>query len=226
MAAPGAKPRSEQTREALLSAGLEIFGRDGFHAASTRAISEAAGVNQALIAYHFGGKEGLYHGVIRTITDNISQHMGPILDATREQVAGLDASTPEGRAACIACMDQIMGGAIELFGRPESKQWVKLVMREQQDPTAAFDIFYDGIYSEMMNLYTELAGKLSGAPASSEAVRVRALTLMGQVLVFVVGRGTVARLVGWESLGEHEREVLHQTVRQSLLALFEHEEPR
>ena len=39
--------RGDQTREALVAAAMDIFGRDGFHAASTRAIARAAGANQA-----------------------------------------------------------------------------------------------------------------------------------------------------------------------------------
>ena len=211
--------RAGQTREALLQAALEVFGRDGFHAASTRAISEAAGVNQALIAYHFGGKEGLYRAVIESITGNIAGHMGPLMMSMRDEVSGIDADTAAGRAACLDYLDRMMVGAINLFGHPQASQWVKLVMREQQDPTDAFDIFYQGVYSDMLGLFTELVGKLIGQSPDGETARVRTLTLMGQILVFVIGRGTVARHVGWTRLGAREREVLHQTVRQSLRSL-------
>ena len=220
MEAHKAGNRATHTREVLVQAALEVFGRDGFHAASTRAISETAGVNQALIAYHFGGKQCLYRATIQSITGNIAEHMGPLLDHMGEEIAGLDAATPTGRDACLALLDRIIAGAIDLFGQPRADLWVKLVMREQQDPTDAFDIFFLGVYSNMLARLTELVGKLSGLPAESEAARVKALTLMGQVLVFVVGRGTVARHVGWTRLGERERQVLHQTVRQSLEAMF------
>ncbi|MBN9445309.1 MAG: TetR family transcriptional regulator, partial [Bosea sp.] len=49
----------EGTRQALIRAGLDLFGRNGFDATSTREIAQAAGVNSAGIAYHFGGKDGL-----------------------------------------------------------------------------------------------------------------------------------------------------------------------
>ncbi|MDE3176333.1 MAG: TetR family transcriptional regulator, partial [Pseudomonadota bacterium] len=52
-------PRGDATRAALLAAALQVFGDKGFEAASTRQIAAAAGVNIAMIAYHFGGKEGL-----------------------------------------------------------------------------------------------------------------------------------------------------------------------
>jgi AcrR family transcriptional regulator len=47
------------TREGILDAALAILGRDGFQALTTRAIAEEAGVNQALINYHFGTKDKL-----------------------------------------------------------------------------------------------------------------------------------------------------------------------
>jgi AcrR family transcriptional regulator len=213
--------RAGQTREALLRAALAVFGRDGFHAASNRAISEAAGVNQALIAYHYGGKEGLYRAAIEHITENIARHMGPLLETLRQEIAALDASTTAGRAACLAQLDQILARVITFFGQPEAGHWVKLVMREQQDPTAAFDIFYEGIYSEMLAMITGLVGKLTGQPSELEATRALALTLVGQILVFVVGRATISRHLGWIHLDQREREVLHATVRQTLYLRFD-----
>ena len=50
--------RRDQTRERLLSASLDVFGRLGFDGASTRQLADAAGVNLQAIPYHFGNKEG------------------------------------------------------------------------------------------------------------------------------------------------------------------------
>ena len=73
--------RGEPTREALLRAAIDVFGRDGFDAASTRAISDAAGVNQALIGYHFGGKPGLYLAALRSIAASVSTRIGPLVES-------------------------------------------------------------------------------------------------------------------------------------------------
>ena len=56
--------RAEITREKLLSAALDVFGRYGFDGTSTRQLSEAAGVNLQAIPYYFGSKEGLYLAVL------------------------------------------------------------------------------------------------------------------------------------------------------------------
>ncbi|MCP4657706.1 MAG: helix-turn-helix transcriptional regulator, partial [bacterium] len=46
------------TREALLEAATELFAERGFDGAKVEAIARRAGVNKAMISYHFGGKQG------------------------------------------------------------------------------------------------------------------------------------------------------------------------
>ena len=46
----------QDARERLLAAGAELFASKGFAGASIRELATAAGVNSALISYHYGGK--------------------------------------------------------------------------------------------------------------------------------------------------------------------------
>lgn len=50
---------AERTRERILQAAAEEFGAKGYSGARTAGIATRAGVNQQLISYHFGGKQGL-----------------------------------------------------------------------------------------------------------------------------------------------------------------------
>ena len=52
------------TRAALLSAGAALFAERGFDGVPTAAVAARAGVNKALISYHFGGKRGLYLAIL------------------------------------------------------------------------------------------------------------------------------------------------------------------
>ena len=83
--------RGDQTREALVDAAIEIFGRDGFRAASTRSIADAASVNQALIGYHFGGKPGLYVAVFDRIIRRVEQYFGAVALAIEQQIDAMAA---------------------------------------------------------------------------------------------------------------------------------------
>ncbi|MVU81494.1 TetR family transcriptional regulator [Nocardia sp. ET3-3] len=74
--APGRRPRraptaadrrrdAERSRQALLEAALDEFAAKGFDGARVQEIADRAGVNKQLIAYYFGGKEGLYREIQR-----------------------------------------------------------------------------------------------------------------------------------------------------------------
>jgi AcrR family transcriptional regulator len=54
----------EATKQALLAAGVEVFAEHGYDAATTRAVAQAAGVNEQLIQRYFGGKAGLLLAII------------------------------------------------------------------------------------------------------------------------------------------------------------------
>ncbi len=57
---------SAETRQRLVDAALELFTEHGLNAVSVRRIAEVAGVNQAMVNYHFGSKDGLIEEVVRT----------------------------------------------------------------------------------------------------------------------------------------------------------------
>lgn len=60
----GGSRDSAATKEALLAAGLEEFAAKGFDGTPVDSIARLAGVNKAMINYHFGGKEGLYRAIL------------------------------------------------------------------------------------------------------------------------------------------------------------------
>jgi AcrR family transcriptional regulator len=57
---------AEASRQDLLAAALELFDERGYDATTLRDIGERAGVDPALIARYFGGKEGLYLAALGT----------------------------------------------------------------------------------------------------------------------------------------------------------------
>jgi AcrR family transcriptional regulator len=49
----------EDTRQRIIAAALELFGKVGYAQTTTRAIAEAAGVNEVTLFRHFGSKKNL-----------------------------------------------------------------------------------------------------------------------------------------------------------------------
>lgn len=54
----------QDSRTKLITAATRLFADKGFSAVSIRELAQQAGVNSALISYHFDGKEGLYTAVL------------------------------------------------------------------------------------------------------------------------------------------------------------------
>ncbi len=52
------------TEEKILEAAKDAFIRDGFDGARVRDIAKSAGVNLALVNYHFGSKQALFNAVM------------------------------------------------------------------------------------------------------------------------------------------------------------------
>lgn len=75
------QPKQTSQRK-LLRAAADAFAAQGYDGASTRAIADRAGVNIALIAYHFGGKDGLYDAVLE-------DWVRPLREMLERELAGL-----------------------------------------------------------------------------------------------------------------------------------------
>jgi len=189
--------RGEQTRQALIAAAIEVFGHTGFDAASTRALARGAGVNQALIGYHFGGKRGLYQAVFAYITEQMRQQMAPVARDVAARLEQLPADGPGRQEGALQLLLTLLDVFIDMFTSEAATAWVPLVVREQQDPTEAFDMIYDQYMGPMLSLATHLVGAAADMDERSEACRVRTLMILGQVLVFQFARGTRSRYLPW-----------------------------
>lgn len=88
-----------RTREQLIEAATSLFALHGFDGVSVDAIATRAGVNKAMINYHFDNKEGLYQAILQEL-----------LETTRDEFNALrvaDIPPPEKLASVIAAFARI-----------------------------------------------------------------------------------------------------------------------
>jgi len=71
------------TREALLAAGTELFAERGYEGVPVSAIAQNAGVNKAMINYHFGGKRKLYLAIVSATFSEIVASVERLADSPR-----------------------------------------------------------------------------------------------------------------------------------------------
>ena len=68
--------KREVTRLKVIEAAIDCIYQEGFHAAHTNRIADAAGVSWGVLQYHFGDKDGLLQAVLDHIFDGFSSTLG------------------------------------------------------------------------------------------------------------------------------------------------------
>lgn len=78
----------EGTREALVTAALELFATEGIGSVSIRRVTAAAGAsNQSAVHYYFVNKLGL----VRAVLDKVNSQLAPLQQEAREELAAIRA---------------------------------------------------------------------------------------------------------------------------------------
>jgi TetR/AcrR family transcriptional regulator, regulator of cefoperazone and chloramphenicol sensitivity len=220
-AEPGTAPvavdlRGEKTRTRLLEAGLRLFGRHGPDGVTTRELASEAGVNLAAIPYHFRSKEGVYVAVAQTIV----QRLGSELVRLAEQInANLLQPQRRPRSELISLLLELMTSMLRTISLSQERVLVGMfVIREQMQPSEAFNVLYEGFMRPVGTAYANAIAALRGLSPDDTRVGIEVQMLVGQVLMFCIGRETLLRRLRWKQLDEnHIREierVMEAVVRQ------------
>lgn len=206
-----AESAGEKTRASLVRVALDLFGRKGYDATSTRDIASAAGVNIAGIAYHFGGKAGLHRACGELVAGFLAERLITVdLDPT--------AISPDEAAA--AFLEAMTGLARFMLARPEAEAIARFMVREQMDPTETFEVLYDGLIQPRHERLCRLWARATGEDPTSEAVIVAVSAVFGQVMFFRVGRATALRRLGWTTIDEGNVEPIVAAVREATSAFI------
>lgn len=207
-------PRSDATRAALIKAATEVFALSGFESVGTREIAKAASVHQALIGYHFGSKEGLYLAVFEHMAATMEERIGPSLAHIDRMLNNLG-SAADAAERSLELLGQLTDAMLAMLADEASGPWGRLMMREQQTPSTAFDLIYERFMKRMVSTMTRLV--LVADPTRTEqTARLTVVSLMGQVMVFRVARAGVMRHMGWESIGPKELAQVQSMLRYNL----------
>lgn len=197
----------------LLDTAIDQFGRLGLEGASTRAIAAAANTAMSSITYHYGGKEGLHMAAAQHIARQMRERlMGSLADAP--SAADLEPQTAVEQV--LALVDSFL----QVMLSPDSAPWARFIVREQLNPSKAFDVLWDELMSLMTARLIALVGRASGDRLNSTEARIRSLTIAGQIIVFRVAHATVLRTTGWDQIGPARaaeiRRIVHANIRAIL----------
>lgn len=210
--APDTPPdRGEDTRRRLVEAALPEFARDGYDGVSIRRIAEAAEANVAAVAYHFGGKRGLYLAVARHVAERNGAAVAPLVERVAAEVAAADGD----RVRLGALLARVVTGFLRGMVTAREDGRAGFLVRELLTPSDAFDILYDGFFEPMNRAMSLIAAAAHGVAPDSAAAVLRGHLVFGAVMPFIAGRAVVERRLGREIL---EGAALEETLAVAVAA--------
>ncbi len=207
----------KSTRGKLIEAGVQIFARHNFEATTTRMLADRAGVNLAAIPYHFKSKEGLYHEVVRHIVEQASAAYGPAIAQIHETLEESACSGPE----CFALLSRLLKTMVAtILGTPEAKNWAGIILREQMEPTKAFDIIYGDLIEPVRQCCSALVARILDRSPDDPETTLHVFTIVGQVLMFRVSREAVVRSMQWKGYSEKEIDTIQRLIVKQTRAIL------
>ena len=147
------RQRDRETRERVLRAAAQLFADRGFKKVTVRDICRAARANVAAVNYHFGDKGGLYREVLQLAIET----MRATNDAARAAGRGQPAEER---------LRQYLHVSLCRASNSTASRWIpRLIYREMNDPTPAFDTLVEqGIRPRLDDLTAIVAEMLGCAP--------------------------------------------------------------
>ena len=163
----------QDSRTKLMEIAVPLFAKKGLHGVSIRQLAEAAGVNSALISYHFGGKEGLYAAVLELQFSSI--------EASLEKMP-VQAGAPEENLAFYA--------KAVLNAHRRQPHLIRFLHNELTNPTACFEsILKKYIKRFYLFLYGNLAeGMTQGQFKKGLDPSYAALSLVGILNFYFIAK--------------------------------------
>ena len=175
----------DDTRTKLLDAAGQVFAESGFQAATVREICARAGVNIALVNYHFGDKLELYTEVLR---HSVGASGNGIINTAIASTA-----PPE------AAFRELIHAMLQRVCRADRPGWhFQLMMHEFAQPTPAMASVIDETMRPVYDRFRELIGCMLDLPPDHDKVRLSTHSVISQVVHYAHARHIVSRV--WPEL--------------------------
>lgn len=198
----------EETRRRLIDAALLLFGRHGYAATGTREICAQAEVAVPAIAYHFGGKEGLYLACADDIVARYRQRMGPALEA---MAGALPAMPPDAARAALA---QIVRLLLDMLREADdSAPWLTFMLREMAQPGPAHGRLFAELWSPGLALVAALVAAARARAQPLPEDRADALLLLSSLSALTTARRIALAFAGWADMAPARAEVAERLER-------------
>lgn len=162
----------EATRERILDAASRLFGQKGYHKATHAEICQAAGVNTALINFHFRSKDDLYRAVWERVDSGI-ESMYPIDGGVPN-----DAPASQRLRGLISCL---LNRALD----PRLEGYHRILTMEILNPTGLLDRMIAQRRNEHRSRLLAIVQELLGPDADENTVELCEMSIISQCRIII-----------------------------------------
>ncbi|WP_221795371.1 CerR family C-terminal domain-containing protein [Oceanobacter mangrovi] len=162
----------DQTRQRILQAAGDLFGKQGFSATTNKSVAESAGVDLASINYHFGSRNGLYQAVL------VEAHRSIVSLDFLQQLQQSPAS-PE----------QKLAGLVRFLARVVTarQSWnVRVLVREILVPSIDLRALVDAEITPKIVIVRQLLAAIAGLDVNDPRLATAMIQLAGPCLMLLV----------------------------------------
>jgi AcrR family transcriptional regulator len=206
----------KSTRERLLLASLQTFGRHDYDAVGTRQIVELADANISAISYHFGSKQELYLATAEYLATSIRGNLETTAAGIRKRLDHASAGT------CIDLISELVSAlATDVLQGELSDDAAGFIFREQLQPTVAFDSLYRELIEPMHTLFGRLLCCAWQRDAEDREIRLMTHALLGQILIFRLGQATILRRLGSDGYAADDVDQITDRIVANTLAAID-----
>lgn len=185
----GHEMRSSRTRAQLIAAAIDVFGRIGFEAASTRLLAKEGKANLSAIPYHFGGKRELYMAAAQEIADYAQgriEEINVILEDPETK------SPRERLEKALSCFLRI------LLDDAEPRSWTTFFARCAYENDDAFLLIHDRAIAPLQRRLIVTVKMIASGTLDEEAIRLRVSAVITAIIGFRLLRGIILRGMDWK----------------------------
>ncbi|MFT3803848.1 MAG: CerR family C-terminal domain-containing protein [Burkholderiaceae bacterium] len=180
MTKPRRTPRidGELTRARILEAAGKSFAAAGYAETASKTIAAQAGVDLALINYHFGGRRGLYRAVLSEAHRRI---------ISLDDLQRIAASERPAREKLAWCLDSLVDAAIGNDG------WhARIFARELLSPSSNLQVLYEQDLEPKFVVIRRILSEVTGIPEDNPALLRCMISIAAPCLMLLVaGNGSL-----------------------------------
>ncbi len=195
----------------LIEAGVRLFTSEAGKSPTTRELASEAGVNHALISYHFGGMADLMGAVVERCIHDLRAMFVPELESFVNRVGK---TAP---AELAPLMHEYTAKLLSILAGPEGAGLLRALSNPEVSALrGVYSRFSDQVLEPLHHSFAVVAAKARGLPGDSLEVGVLAQCMMAQGMAFFRGARPLLHRLGKESFTDEEMLRIRRIVAEAL----------